>query len=243
MRGINLVLGSGVKENRFSVMGKYRKDDDDDDGWAAIVLVAYPAILSHLIVLSALCTFSTSKKHFLSSAPQFFFLPSKTKWMCWCVCKLCNFWLNIFPSALAFFFFFVLLLLLPYRNNFYSCLISETSHDGIGEGKMFRHEKWKIRSILCGNKFNSSCYKRDISSPRFYLGRSERERDERKVFHTRRKWKFIHLKIVTCIKICLRLNVLHHNWKRQIALGLRSLVALGKKNFPASHLKLPKPEM
>lgn len=27
---------------------------------------SYPAILSHLIVLSALCTFSTSEKHFLS---------------------------------------------------------------------------------------------------------------------------------------------------------------------------------
>lgn len=55
--------------------------------------------LSHLIVLSALCVhFQHHLKNIfpLSSVPLFLSSSSTEEWMCWCVCKLCNFWLNIF---------------------------------------------------------------------------------------------------------------------------------------------------
>lgn len=117
---------------------------------------SHPAILSHLIVLSALCTFSTSEQ----KETFFFFLSVQIRNECVDVSVNCViFGWTFFPLLRSFSSSGKMSFsgwLCCIENIFYSCLISE---HGVAlvlvEGKMLRHEKWKIRSILCGYKFNS----------------------------------------------------------------------------------------
>lgn len=86
----------------------------------------------------------------------------KANWMCWCVCKLCNFPLTIFFSSLHTNSGEIFWNIKGAREgswtekSFFCRSDKRTLFGGVGFlGKMLCvwHEKWKMRSILCGNKF------------------------------------------------------------------------------------------
>lgn len=105
------------------------------------------------------------------------------------------------------------------------------------------HEKWKIRSILCGYKFNSHGTGHIPNKRNGFLS----EEMNGKYLHPDVMEIYIYLKIVTCMEICMPNMFVIIESDKLLLLGKFSpRLAATPQPFRARiviHLKLPKPAM